>query len=35
VITGAHAIVFTQDTEATRTFFSDVLGLASVDAGAG
>jgi predicted enzyme related to lactoylglutathione lyase len=35
VITGAHAIVFTKDVEATRAFFGDVLGLSSVDAGEG
>jgi catechol 2,3-dioxygenase-like lactoylglutathione lyase family enzyme len=35
VIIGAHTIVYSKDTEATRTFFSDVLGLASVDAGGG
>lgn len=35
MITGAHAVVFTRDAEATRIFFRDVLGLASVDAGGG
>jgi catechol 2,3-dioxygenase-like lactoylglutathione lyase family enzyme len=35
MITGAHAIVFTQDAEATRAFFRDVLGFPSVDAGGG
>jgi catechol 2,3-dioxygenase-like lactoylglutathione lyase family enzyme len=35
VITGAHAIIFTRDPEATRAFLRDVLGLASVDAGGG
>jgi catechol 2,3-dioxygenase-like lactoylglutathione lyase family enzyme len=35
VITGAHAIIFTRDAEADRSFFRDVLGLPSVDAGGG
>jgi catechol 2,3-dioxygenase-like lactoylglutathione lyase family enzyme len=35
MITGAHAIVFTQDAEGVRGFFRDVLGLPSVDAGGG
>ena len=35
MITGAHAIVFSEDAEADRAFFRDVLGLASVDAGGG
>jgi catechol 2,3-dioxygenase-like lactoylglutathione lyase family enzyme len=35
VIVGAHAIVFSKDAEADRAFFADVLGLPSVDAGAG
>jgi catechol 2,3-dioxygenase-like lactoylglutathione lyase family enzyme len=35
VITGVHAIVFSKDAEADRAFFSDVLGLRSVDAGGG
>jgi predicted enzyme related to lactoylglutathione lyase len=35
VITGAHAIVFTKDAKGSRAFFRDVLGLSSVDAGAG
>src|SRR3954447_12223819 len=34
-ITGAHAILYTDDAAADRTFFADVLGLASVDAGDG
>ena len=34
MITGAHAIVFTNDAEALRAFFGDVLELSSVDAGA-
>ena len=35
MITGAHAIVFAEDADATRAFFADVLGLRSVDAGGG
>jgi catechol 2,3-dioxygenase-like lactoylglutathione lyase family enzyme len=35
VITGAHVIIFTPDPQGVREFFRDVLGLASVDAGAG
>jgi catechol 2,3-dioxygenase-like lactoylglutathione lyase family enzyme len=35
VITGAHAIVYTQDAQADRAFFRDVLGFESVDAGGG
>jgi catechol 2,3-dioxygenase-like lactoylglutathione lyase family enzyme len=35
VITGAHAIVYTQDADADRAFFRDVLGFESVDAGGG
>jgi predicted enzyme related to lactoylglutathione lyase len=35
MITGVHAIVFTQDADAVRAFFRDVLGLSSVDAGGG
>ena len=35
MITGAHAIVFTKDAGAMRAFFRDVLGLSSLDAGAG
>jgi catechol 2,3-dioxygenase-like lactoylglutathione lyase family enzyme len=35
MITGMHAIIYTRDAEADRTFFRDVLGLASVDAGEG
>jgi predicted enzyme related to lactoylglutathione lyase len=34
-ITGAHHIVFSEDAEALRAFFGDVLGLRSVDAGGG
>ena len=34
-ITGVHAILYTADAGADRTFFADVLGLQSVDAGGG
>ena len=35
MITGVHAIVFTEDADGTRSFFRDVLGLPHVDAGGG
>jgi catechol 2,3-dioxygenase-like lactoylglutathione lyase family enzyme len=35
VITGAHAIVFSEEAEAARAFLRDVLGFDSVDAGGG
>jgi hypothetical protein len=35
MITGVHAIIFTQDAEADRASFRDVLDLPSVDAGGG
>jgi predicted enzyme related to lactoylglutathione lyase len=35
LITGAHAIVYTQDADRLRAFFDDVLELPSVDAGHG
>jgi predicted enzyme related to lactoylglutathione lyase len=35
VINGMHAIVFSPEAEKVRTFFADVLGLSSVDAGGG
>jgi predicted enzyme related to lactoylglutathione lyase len=35
VITGLHAIVFSPEAEKVRAFLGDVLGLQSVDAGAG
>ena len=35
MITGLHAILFTKEVEAARSFLGDVLGLASVDAGDG
>lgn len=35
MISGAHVTVFSEDAEATRAFFRDVLELDSVDAGGG
>ena len=35
MISGAHMIIYSKDTEADRAFFRDVLGFASVDAGHG
>jgi hypothetical protein len=35
VITGAHAVIFSEDAEALRAFLRDVLELPSVDAGGG
>jgi catechol 2,3-dioxygenase-like lactoylglutathione lyase family enzyme len=35
VITGAHAILYSENADADRAFFGDVLGLDSVDAGGG
>jgi catechol 2,3-dioxygenase-like lactoylglutathione lyase family enzyme len=35
VITGVHAIVYSSDADGVRSFFRDVLGLSSVDAGGG
>ena len=35
MIIGAHAIVYSKDSEADRKFFQDVLGLSHVDAGGG
>ena len=35
MITGAHAIVFSEDADALRAFFRDVLEFPSVDAGGG
>jgi hypothetical protein len=32
---GAHLVLFSQDADADRLFFSDVLGLRSIDAGGG
>lgn len=35
MIRGAHVILFSEDAEADRAFFRDVLGFRSVDAGEG
>jgi catechol 2,3-dioxygenase-like lactoylglutathione lyase family enzyme len=35
MIFGAHVIVYSEDAEADRTFFREVLGFSSVDAGHG
>jgi predicted enzyme related to lactoylglutathione lyase len=35
MISGTHMIVYSTDSEADRTFFRDVLGFKSVDAGQG
>lgn len=35
MITGVHAIVFSDNADPVRRFFADVLGLPSVDAGGG
>jgi catechol 2,3-dioxygenase-like lactoylglutathione lyase family enzyme len=35
MISGAHVIVYSQDADADRIFFRDVLGFRSVDAGHG
>ncbi len=35
MITGVHAIVFSAEAEKVRTFFAEVLGLPSADAGEG
>jgi catechol 2,3-dioxygenase-like lactoylglutathione lyase family enzyme len=35
MINGAHAIIYSNDADADRIFFKDVLGLHSVDAGGG
>jgi len=35
MITGLHAIAFSPEAEKVRAFFTDVLGLPSVDAGGG
>ena len=35
MINGAHVIVYSKDAEADRSFFKDVLGFHSVDAGGG
>ena len=35
MITGVHALIFTQKAEAVRTFFRDTLGFPFADAGGG
>jgi catechol 2,3-dioxygenase-like lactoylglutathione lyase family enzyme len=35
MINGAHVVVYSQDAEADRAFFRNILGFASVDAGRG
>jgi catechol 2,3-dioxygenase-like lactoylglutathione lyase family enzyme len=35
MISGAHVVLYSKNAEADRTFFTDVLGLKSVDAGHG
>ncbi len=35
MINGAHVVVYSKDAEADRTFFREVLGFSSVDAGHG
>jgi hypothetical protein len=35
MLTGAHAIIYSENAEADRAFFRDVLKLSSVDAGGG
>ena len=35
MITGMHMIIYTQDVEADRVFFRDVLGFPSIDSGGG
>jgi catechol 2,3-dioxygenase-like lactoylglutathione lyase family enzyme len=35
MIFGAHIVLYSKDAEADRAFFSNVLGLKSVDAGHG
>jgi catechol 2,3-dioxygenase-like lactoylglutathione lyase family enzyme len=35
VIGGAHTLLYSQDADATRAFFRDVLGFSNVDAGGG
>ena len=35
MITGAHVLIYSRSDERDRTFFRDVLGLSSVDAGHG
>ncbi len=35
MITGVHALFYSRDADATRAFFRDALGYASVDSGDG
>jgi predicted enzyme related to lactoylglutathione lyase len=35
MVNGAHMIIYSEDAAKARTFFKDILGLASVDAGRG
>ena len=35
MILACHTLIYSDDAEATRAFFRDVLGFASVDAGTG
>lgn len=35
MISGAHVVIYSKDADADRTFFRDVLGFKSVDAGHG
>jgi catechol 2,3-dioxygenase-like lactoylglutathione lyase family enzyme len=35
MLTGAHIVIYSRDPDADRTFFKDILGLRSVDAGHG
>jgi predicted enzyme related to lactoylglutathione lyase len=35
MISGVHALIFNKDADATRAFFRDVLGFASIDVGHG
>lgn len=35
MIAGAHTLIYAEDADAARTFFRDVLGFSSVDAGGG
>ncbi len=35
MISGTHVVIYTEDAEADRAFFRDVLGFKSVDAGRG
>jgi hypothetical protein len=35
IITGIHTLIYTKDPDGVRTFFRDILGFSSVDAGEG